>query len=1279
VPHRGDITVEASIKGFYPVSASEITTPSTTLTQIHLVLRTETVHSDSDTLVARVWAAGPGFGAPKYPTFSLRATLDATGQQASVACDSGGSLSAARGTECFAAVSKSLGDWFSATGDVAVTLVAEANVGSTTVTSNSAALVLAKLPTDIDRDSEAGEFILALPSFPVIPGSSFTAPLSANTEEVSSPGDYYSLGGWIVGVTTATGVSFVSATSDLYKLECAAISTTFTRCAATVLSTVTDLTTVRGTNVGIADLVFKLSDSYSGGETTIANSHSVDVEQVVSTSNIEKSGCEGLVSSRTGVARAGALDAAVRTVVGVQAYVATSDELEFLNTAVLQASGDREAKSTISVRDIYSCHSNGGGACYESSESAASTTATCSPADWGSSDIVLETQADSARDECYVYVAASAKRGGDVAVTVGSSSSFSMDVRFRVWFPFLADLAASDTKLNRLLSPAEVASCAAAAGGAVDIKTNFTFQHAELRASAVLGLASTSGLSEADRVDVTPFSQIRLADEVADGDVVRVSEQTMGVFAVGLAASAQPVQLVLGQDLATLDLTVSDDTVELKTVMAAVLNTVEWVAEPAAKDLGDDFEGLSDAASASATASLELSAEGHSARVFAFVEFSDGKALFVAENLNLSTTRPDAVALSQGAGAFDSPPEVYVPVNAVSVAGQDVLTVAWTPGCPAISSSAASVTYSPYVAVELPDLTGLTLAISKAIIAPSDDLASDMGISTSSDFTITGSFADGSQRDFTSDDRATITFEPAGVLQRGTDNKIKVITGLGLTSSVDVKATVTFTGRSVQGTDTVTVDIFDSLKLAASASPSCTSSGCSPKTTIRRIQTAVGPFQRLGLALSAMSKKGTTVSLSLDSTVPVKISDSNVVIVSGGGTGNCATASSTSGTICTISDGSLKTLPLTGVRAGSATLTATWKTKATASVSLTVLDEATIVTAVDVTSPTSAVRLNSGSTTTMSVSTKFADGTTISSLSGVTWVKYSDYLVFSSGDTATLPVSGEGVLTAKLNTAGSNKVSITAASSLSSSIAETVSVTVNLIPSSYDVDLGEKTGSQFPEQGVGDVFEVDVIINSNTYYLTGFQLSINFDTAVITAVKVRMLQGCFTDGRSASGECRVWGWLTSGVGWDSLQCSRGGCLPAWRACSATVTLYGFFLFWHAWVLFRRMSPRSNYALALACDPIRVSRRTASLLAQTGASPWCTRTAARPPRCCCHRWRPLPPNLALTSTWPPSSSRPRAWGPARWLQRSSSCWGPCQAPTWTVYWQRTPRAWLPMAP
>jgi len=174
---------------------------------------------------------------------------------------------------------------------------------------------------------------------------------------------------------------------------------------------------------------------------------------------------------------------------------------------------------------------------------------------------------------------------------------------------------------------------------------------------------------------------------------------------------------------------------------------------------------------------------------------------------------------------------------------------------------------------------------------------------------------------------------------------------------------------------------------------------------------------------------------------------------------------------CDITDGSLEDASFVGVEAGTATVTVDWN-GATSSLQIQVVDDATIVESVSITSPKSSVRAIQNASVSMTVLTTFDDGTSISDVSALTDVSYSDYLSFDASDRRVLGVSSDGTLFPRLNTAGSFTESIVVSSSIDASTSTDAAYTVNLKPDLYDIDLGKKTGSQFPVKSIGDTFEV---------------------------------------------------------------------------------------------------------------------------------------------------------------------------------------------------------------
>jgi hypothetical protein len=94
------------------------------------------------------------------------------------------------------------------------------------------------------------------------------------------------------------------------------------------------------------------------------------------------------------------------------------------------------------------------------------------------------------------------------------------------------------------------------------------------------------------------------------------------------------------------------------------------------------------------------------------------------------------------------------------------------------------------------------------------------------------------------------------------------------------------------------------------------------------------------------------------------------------------------------------------------------------------------------------------------------------------------------------------------NTPSDSKVSVSAASSLSKSIADAKDLAVNLSPGAYDVDLGNAAGSPFYFTCDSDgQFDLPVRIHTGGSPLTAFQIVVEFDSTVIAAASARAGSG----------------------------------------------------------------------------------------------------------------------------------------------------------------------------
>jgi hypothetical protein len=120
--------------------------PTTVLGTLGLVLRTRVLTADSPTIVARVWASGPQFGNPDWPSVLLVLDNPAAGETVELAC-SEPDIASARGVECVVGdTASALGGWYSADGDVVVTAFAKTKGYSPTLLSDEVPLLLAQLP-----------------------------------------------------------------------------------------------------------------------------------------------------------------------------------------------------------------------------------------------------------------------------------------------------------------------------------------------------------------------------------------------------------------------------------------------------------------------------------------------------------------------------------------------------------------------------------------------------------------------------------------------------------------------------------------------------------------------------------------------------------------------------------------------------------------------------------------------------------------------------------------------------------------------------------------------------------------------------------------------------------------------------------------------------------------------------------------------------------------------------------------------------------------------------
>ena len=678
---------------------------------------------------------------------------------------------------------------------------------------------------------------------------------------------------------------------------------------------------------------------------------------------------------------------------------------------------------------------------------------------------------------CEVYFDGSETVGGDVSVRV-SVDSFSDLVPFRVWFP---DLSSVQVHATDVLLSGVANGCDA-----------WSYQRTTLSASASFqASASVSGLT---LLDITPHVSFCTTDDTAE-NVVNINGTTLLGVGPGVAdVTVCTANAVVSTAAATEVVVSSTDTVDVVGVESVVLNGVEL-----------DTSNYDDSASfmvsysfdVSARGVLSLTTEGDEALGFAFAVFSDGTSWLLESGVNASTLRADVVAVSNQT----TPAQLVVPVGATSGNGTDIMELSWSP-CVMDTSVDLVVSY-PWVTVEMPAVTDVTVTIDNSVVYFADDpLATLDEAATSATLSVLLSYEDGSERNMETDFRTV--FSPQYDVVSMTGN----VATATAAATADVEISVSFGSYTdMTSVTVVTVAEMADLTLASAAFPSCTLDGCAGKTEFSPIQTTDGPYQRVKLSATATDSVDTVFDLALDSDVRMVFSDTAVVagVTSGAcdsGTGECA-----------VSNGRLSNGLIVGAGSGSASVQLNWHDY-TSAITFTVVDEPAVVTDVSIVSPSTAyIETLDGEDTVMRLSTTFSDDTSFTAVKSdgsnnpSSWVSLDQYLVFESSAPDVLSVDETGTLTLWNNSKADDQVVVMVASSTDSSINDDAAFYGNLEPGCFDVDIGATMSQPLPSYAVGDEFDVPIRINTCGDALTAFQVQIFFDSDVVVAVQGEQQDG----------------------------------------------------------------------------------------------------------------------------------------------------------------------------
>ena len=1027
INQRSDFSYSFSVEGMYTVKESDLSTAKGKRSAVSVVVMTRTVHEDSPFIVARVWLDGQVYGKFSGSAVQIVIVNDAFSQ--TINC---GSVSQHSGKTCSGTLSDT---WFSSSQSGAQV---HAKISGTDSVSASHNILLEKslafaAPDDL-------YMWLQLPQYKLLPGSSFSASLHANTKD--SSGDLYALGTWVATLGSLSNIQLEDVSSDMYDVSYSAVDGIVSM-VSTFKSSFSDSTDSLTGEILLAEFTFSVSETLN--TSLLSNAFSLFIDDMVSISSNKKiDDLEGLVYSIAGFGETGVLNVESAFATGLLLYVDGSSEQDLLNTAVLSGTS---ITSRITKKEVWSCHTAGSVSCSEST-----TLSTLN------GDIACEssdTNTLSVTSNCDAVLSGEENPGNDGEVSVVANySNFSRTISFRVWYPSSLAIEVVDPVLDAIESSCDTP----------------VFQQS---AFAVVG-AWTCGdeCGTTDVLDLTRLASVQSSDE----NTVTVSNN----FAIGLKVGT--ASLMLPNGLST-GLVVSDAFVDAVEMYTAVVNDVAIIT-------GYDQSQFDDFATTTltATARHSLTQEGDVAHVFPYVRFSDGHTLFVGASANLSLWDTSYII-----PVADDPTAIEIQVGALSVKGDGLLKVSWLL-CdhPVISSM-------PFFDISMPAVTAVVLTSNNGVIVSEEDSLQQPPVNfpSSAELKAVLWFEDGSSRDMSTDPRTVFSSSELNVNIHG-----HVVSIPSADSVTELEITASFGSMTnITSAISIKVDTFSSLTLNSAAYPACALPACAGKTTISVYEASEIYYQQLSFSLTAESSLGEEFVFSLDENTEVTISD--VAVLSLSASDDCETSGILPActlpdgiladmTLVGISAGTANVEAVWSEQTATLEVEVVDNTVSPTQISIT-SPSSSYVSGVQFTEKLLQLSVTFSDGTSL---TKIKAGTEI----GKKLPPFSSYLVFSSDDNDVLGVSSTGVLSLNANSIGSDAVTIAVASIADGAVAGSVSLFCNLEPDCYDVDLGRAREGPFDFQLDDETFEVPIFINMCNEALTNFQIQIFFDSDVIRAV-----------------------------------------------------------------------------------------------------------------------------------------------------------------------------------
>ncbi|KAL1504693.1 hypothetical protein AB1Y20_008472 [Prymnesium parvum] len=640
---------------------------------------------------------------------------------------------------------------------------------------------------------------------------------------------------------------------------------------------------------------------------------------------------------------------------------------------------------------------------------------------------------------------------------------------FSVYRPQVVTITLDDSTLNRF---ADMGGAPIPSGCASDNRHGYPYQR-------------TKATAHADGLDATPLVKFAVADEsianVSDAKVDMIEGKRPGsttVYLVGVSG-ASPSQ----------DLTVTDNAVSLSALVARVITSIVWSdgEQPSSEVAFDSV------VNAGVFVSNVMKAEGDSGFMFTRVKWSDGHEHDIGY---VSVPGVDEVQLSVGSpGVTTTAPstdtgfwEVSVAVGAIKECVSSAVAT-WS----VCGSDVASGELPLYL--DLPNPVNISVVIEESrLTSPSDDARlPPISLPTSSLLRLRVTFDDGSERDLSSDSRATYS-TPDPTCGSVSSNELSIESG-SMCGLVIVVVELTLGSRVFVANHTAAVEYVSKLEMTFSGYPDTSTNRQIALTALGRVPCLSSTYFHAYANVVAVLTDGSTIDVSGQSSFASR--NPSVIFISS-------------------NPGEMRRLQAVG--AGLATIDASFGSSSSVDAALSVVGSVTdsvssIVWSLPPLASNNYVRNAQASTQLTLVYASGLEHAQLASSAYTSWIDIGALTKFTSAQPEAMNISLDG--TVMLLDNYYEAFALTAEIACAPSTFTSKQVQANLKAEPLDVDFGSLNGLQFVHAAGTNYLDVQVHVgpaSETTLMAFGIKLG-PFDPALLNSGP----GASFADGNTFSG------------------------------------------------------------------------------------------------------------------------------------------------------------------